>query len=144
MESTINRYFIDDNTTASVSLAYHGVKKHSKICNLLLGVSSVLLLSSGESIDVMSNNYDMQSINSNYIPNSICFAGSTSFIEECYFPKRKISAKLKKKYTLTDEELSKRINENSFASFNNGAEEFIGDFIEYNSGRFISSLNKWL
>ena len=54
-------------------------------------------------------------------------------------------AKIKKKYFISDEELEQRMGTDSPKEIlPNEEESSIEDFVKYNSGRFINSLDKWL
>ena len=86
--------------------------------------------------------------NCTYIPSSVCFPGeSEGIIKPVSFGKKKIvaKAKIKKKYSISDEELEQRMVAYSPKELiTNEEESSIEDFVKYNSGRFINSLDKWL
>jgi hypothetical protein len=137
---------IEENLATSVSLAkYNNMKKSSKVNNLLCGalVSSTLFLS--PNVDQFLYNPDILCMN-NYL-SSITFAGKDNVCsDESYIPhKKKATAKLKKQYTPTDDELSDLIKENEALDllFIDNKEDY-KEFIKYNSGRLLSTLERWL
>ncbi|OUP27622.1 hypothetical protein [Bacteroides sp. An19] len=129
----------------STTLAYNGIKKNYKIHDtLLLGVSSLLFLSSTNNLPLQYNDF-CENINCTYIPNSICFPGENDTLMDSFFikKKRKIArAKIKRETFISDEELEKRLSDNIYVPTHE--EPSIESFIDYNSGRLIIGLDKWL
>jgi hypothetical protein len=129
----------------STMLAFNGIKKNYKIHDkLLLGVSSLLFLSSTNNLPLQYTDF-CENINCTYIPNSICFPGENSTLMDSFILKKKrktARAKIKRDTFISDEELEKRLNDN--INISTHEEPSIESFINYNSGRLIKGLDKWL
>lgn len=138
---------IEKGCDTSTMLAYRGIKKNYKIHKLILGVSSLFFLSNTDYSPFGTETF-CEDTNCTYIPSSVCFPGeSEGIIKPVSFGKKKIvaKAKIKKKYSISDEELEKRMGAYSPKELiTNEEESSIEDFVKYNSGRFINSLDKWL
>lgn len=138
---------IEKGCDTSTMLAYRGIKKNYKIHKLILGVSSLFFLSNTDYSPFGTDTF-CEDTNCTYIPSSVCFPGeSEGIIKPVSFGKKKIvaKAKIKKKYSISDEELEQRMGAYSPKELiTNEEESSIEDFVKYNSGRFINSLDKWL
>lgn len=138
---------IEKGCDTSTMLAYRGIKKNYKIHKLILGVSSLFFLSNTDYSPFGTETF-CEDTNCTYIPSSVCFPGeSEGIIKPVSFGKKKIvaKAKIKKKYSISDEELEKRMGAYSPKELiTNEEESSIEEFVKYNSGRFINSLDKWL
>lgn len=138
---------IEKGCDTSTMLAYRGIKKNYKIHKLILGVSSLFFLSNTDYSPFGTETF-CEDTNCTYIPSSVCFPGEAEgIIKPVSFGKKKIvaKAKIKKKYFISDEELEKRMGAYSPKELiTNEEESSIEDFVKYNSGRFINSLDKWL
>lgn len=143
----INITFADKDFDTSTMLHCSVIKKNHKIHNkLILGVSSLIFLSNTNSLQFGYDNF-YENTNYIYIPSSICFPGNSEIINNpISFGKIRIvaKAKMKKKYFISDEELENKVKVCSNNLTNGDAYSSIDDFVKYNSGRFISSLDKWL
>lgn len=138
---------IEKGCDTSTMLAYRGIKKNYKIHKLILGVSSLIFLSNTDYSPFGTEAF-CEDTNCTYIPSSVCFPGeSEGIINPVSFGKKRIvaKAKIKKKYFISDEELEQRMGTCSSTEILPKEEESsIDDFVKYNSGRFINSLDKWL
>lgn len=138
---------IEKGCDTSTMLAYRGIKKNYKIHKLILGVSSLFFLSNTDYSPFGTETF-CEDTNCTYIPSSVCFPGEPEgIIKPVSFGKKKIvaKAKIKKKYSISDEELEQRMGAYSPKELiTNEEESSIEDFVKYNSGRFINSLDKWL
>lgn len=136
---------IEKGCDSSTTLAYKGIKKNYKIPEIILGVSSLFFLSNTDNYFFELEDF-MPGVDKIYIPNSVCFPGeSNSIISPYVFEKKRMvaKAKIKKQYFISDQELLDRIDSNTLNSRIDDYSD-INDFVKYNSGRFISSLEKWL
>lgn len=138
---------IEKGCDTSTILAYRGIKKNYKVHKLILGVSSLFFLSNIDYSQFATEAF-CEDTNCTYIPSSVCFPGeSEGIIKPVSFGEKKIvaKAKIKKKYFISDEELEQRMNTDYPKEIlPNEEESSIEDFVKYNSGRFINSLDKWL
>lgn len=125
----------DINT--SINLYNCKTKKPSKIYCVLVGVSSIMFLSN---IDT-SNSSEQLFINNDTVLRLTNCVEENAPMNRILSSKKRMIAKLKKQYSPTDEELAEKLTAKDMILCNNID---IENFIKHNSGRLISSLDKWL
>lgn len=135
--------FIDNSTTAT-SLAYSELESNYKFQEIVLGVSSLLFFPNIGNF-ASSQEESLSCLGCTQIPNVQSFPKEGSSIggANLLSKPRTGKAKIKKKYILSDEELEKRLSANTPSPILD-EENTITDFVNHNSGRLISGLEKWL